>query len=507
MKENKLTVLDLVDSGDRKAEFEKNVGILKTKVLQLRDLGKESFILESEIKDLANKLVKEFGVNKVELGRTVSWLNDSYKYDELGDILVNSTKELGSVVVNSVDTELSNIPVKLDSGLVKPEIYSDQRVTDLVNTLNVYGNYVDRFDSIDVNDDDNCFDKNKYLISHDLHTVLKNGYKLTRDRVIRKDSGGIYLVVFGSITLKGEDVLVYHYIKYPYKFYETLYNYIKRESSSTVITNDKSIGSDYLFVMRYFFENKEEMVSEINAISNLFKHKYLYGNSRGIYPKNIIDMCKVLLQGCPVFFSDEDICKFIKLVWERKIYDAIVGLIELYGLYTNRTEGLNMLKEKVLKEKVRKTNLDNYNFLSRVVFITDDLSYLIKDIRKSVDRNVNEGLQKWRGQSNSLSHVIDRIDADFRESLNRHNQYPVNVGTIPKDSFIGRSKFSYQNIHKNIGNIRFYSTKRYAKPVVHNYNDIYLDIFNYLKNSPTNKDTQLKMVLRQLCMIILIYLL
>jgi hypothetical protein len=171
-------------------------------------------------------------------------------------------------------------------------------------------------------------------------------------------------------------------------------------------------------------------------------------------------------------------------------------LVQLYDFYKDEkglgedVKGLTMLEEK-LKTK----NLASLNFLGRLVFITDDLHYLINDIRSSVDKKINEGPQKWRGQSNSLSHTIDRIDSSFRESLNRHNQYHVNVGNIPKDSLIGRSKFHYQNIHKNLGDVRFYSTKeykRYVQPVVKDNSNIYYEIGDYIKNSPVNEDTQLK---------------
>lgn len=60
-------------------------------------------------------------------------------------------------------------------------------------------------------DGSNCLDLNKYLISHDLHNILINGYKITRDRTITKQDKGIYMVMFKSIKLKGKDVLVYKY--------------------------------------------------------------------------------------------------------------------------------------------------------------------------------------------------------------------------------------------------------------------------------------------------------
>lgn len=35
------------------------------------------------------------------------------------------------------------------------------------------------------------------------------------------------------------------------------------------------------------------------------------------------------------------------------------------------------------------------------------------------------------------------------------------MGNIPSNSLIGRNKFSYQNIHLNIGNVRWYYKKKY----------------------------------------------
>ncbi len=109
-----------------------------------------------------------------------------------------------------------------------------------------------------------------------------------------------------------------------------------------------------------------------------------------------------------------------------------------------------------------------------------------------VDKNINQGPQPRRGQSDSLSNTIHAIDSYFRKSMNRHDQYHVNMHNIPRNFLIGRSKFSYQNIHLNLGNVRWYSTRRYVQPVIHDYQEIFLNITEYLKNSHINKDTPLK---------------
>jgi len=116
----------------------------------------------------------------------------------------------------------------------------------------------------------------------------------------------------------------------------------------------------------------------------------------------------------------------------------------------------------MLKNKLDETHVNQYNLWSRAAFITEDLDSLINLFKKSVDSGVNEGPQAWRGQSDSLSNAIQAIDSDFRKSINRHNQHHVNMGNIPRNRLIKRSKFSYQNIHLNIGNVRWYSTNRYT---------------------------------------------
>jgi hypothetical protein len=290
-------------------DFSTRLDVIKNKVVELIDEKENSLGLQKQARDLAKEFISEYGTtHKSEVGKSVSWLGDVLEPDELLSIIGDSISQVNR----------RNLYLKVQGRLLhsydKPENYMDSRITDLVNQLNIYDNYIETFDSIEIGEGDNCLDKNKYLISHNLHNLLINGYKVTRDRTITKNSSGLYLVVFSSARIKGEDVLIHHYIKYDYIFYDTLYSYIKNESNSTVITNDRTVGVDYLFIMRYMFENKTEMVKEINLISDLFKHKTYYSNSRGIYPRNIIDLCKVLLQGCPVFLDNNDICKFIKLV-------------------------------------------------------------------------------------------------------------------------------------------------------------------------------------------------
>ena len=190
-----------------------------------------------------------------------------------------------------------------------------------------------------------------------------------------------------------------------------------------------------------------------------------------------------------------------KTVYKRDIFDLIVRIIDLYDFCHYDEGGL-----EVLRDKLEKFKYANYNLLGRTVFMVEDLNSLINKIKLNYDGDVNQGPQPWRGQSDYLSYTIHSIDTDFRRSMNRHNQYHVNKGTIPRNSLIGRSKFSYQNIHLNLGKVRWYYTedkegglirktksiKNYSKPVIKDNNSVYSEIADYIKNSPINKDTQLK---------------
>jgi len=349
--------------------------ILKRKVNELREYDKKALEARLALRDLGDDFVEEFKNNKVELHKAVSWIGDAYKNGELASILEKTAggKEFDK---KSLDAELAKVPLRLGWGLQSPKLYSDDRVSRLVDVLNVYDNYIDTFESIELSDDSNCLDQNRYLISHDLHNILMNGYKITRDRTIAKEQKGVYLVMFKSIKLKGKDVLIYKYIKYPYIFYDCLYSYILRESSSLVITNDKSVGVDYIFVMENIVLSRDDIISEINRISDLFKHKSLYGNTRGIFPRNPVDLFKMLLKGCPVFANKMLISGFIKSCLERNTLDVVTKLVNVYGFYSGDDEGINMLKDRLDKQ-----NFNNYNLLSRVVFITEDLDSLINGLK------------------------------------------------------------------------------------------------------------------------------
>lgn len=187
----------------------------------------------------------------------------------------------------------------LDSGYDKVEYLSDKRVTNLISILNNYDNFIDNFESIELENNSNCLDTKRYLISPDLHNLLVNGYKTPVSRDIRKDDEGVYMVVFKLLNKKS-NTLIYKYIKYPTIFKDCLFSYIVNESSSLVIGNSNSVGSDYLFIIDNSFDVDSLVKDRIEQAMGYFMRAYLEGNSRGIFPRNVVDLYKFLLQGCPL---------------------------------------------------------------------------------------------------------------------------------------------------------------------------------------------------------------
>jgi len=145
-----------------------------------------------------------------------------------------------------------------------------------------------------------------------------------------------------------------------------------------------------------------------------------------------------------------------------------------------------------------------FNIINGCVFVVNDLNLFINNL---TDKGllVNCGPQAQRGQVNSITNFLTCIDQDFRRVLYNHNNYHVRVGNIDKNYILTRDKFSFKNIHINIGRVHYYSTS--VKPVNRDRTSsintvkqdkefLTLSIFKHLRifldNNPLNVNTQKK---------------
>ena len=69
---------------------------------------------------------------------------------------------------------------------------------------------------------------------------------------------------------------------------------------------------------------------------------------------------------------------------------------------------------------------------------------------EKIGYEINKGPQKWRGQISGLSYRLSCLDIDFRKSFyNQYHSLMSGYSNIPKN------KFSYNNIHMNLGGVRW----------------------------------------------------
>lgn len=86
--------------------------------------------------------------------------------------------------------------------------------------------------------------------------------------------------------------------------------------------------------------------------------------------------------------------------------------------------------------------------LDHNLLVIDDVKLLVNNI-ESKGYKLNKGPKKWRGQVNAMSNKLSCIDIDFTRSLYKHSVHNSLYSPLPK------SAFSYNNIHMNLGSVRW----------------------------------------------------
>lgn len=135
--------------------------------------------------------------------------------------------------------------------------------------------------------------------------------------------------------------------------------------------------------------------------------------------------------------------------------DNYKGFIkEILGSLSNYNGMLNILNSQ--------TSVEPFSITNGCIFLVRDLEGLVSNVRKNY--NVNTGPQSLRGEVNSINNSLSILDMHYRDSLYYHNyHHSKSCMTLRLD----RSKFSYQNIHMNLGGVRFCSTFKSFSSTIH----------------------------------------
>ena len=137
----------------------------------------------------------------------------------------------------------------------------------------------------------------------------------------------------------------------------------------------------------------------------------------------------------------------------------------LKGFLNEITDNYFKTVENRLKDD---TANNNFNMIKRCIFVIRDLDNLLTFLRNN-RLDVIAGPKNLRDCINSLTSCLSLFDSDFRYALYTHNLYHSSQSSFNQDGSLGASykgvkklgisKFSFKNIHMNLGNARYYSRK------------------------------------------------
>jgi hypothetical protein len=152
---------------------------------------------------------------------------------------------------------------------------------------------------------------------------------------------------------------------------------------------------------------------DLRSLRNLwYSRREEGGVGRFIYPRNIIDFLNILFCDLPLYTDINTMSKIIKSFANKDVINIFKEILPKCN-YNNTT-----LKE--IFYVVKNNKLMNYYFLDKCIFIVSDLEDLINNLK---DYSPNQGINRIRGQSNSLMNTISIIDNNFRDSLQNHHYY------------------------------------------------------------------------------------
>lgn len=258
------------------------------------------------------------------------------------------------------------------------------------------------------------------------------------------------MIIFKVLNYK-KRTLVYNYISYPDIFRITLLRYLMTRN---IFLNDiYQEPGHFLCIMEQGLHNKVEEDEFI--LSRLYYNPEYFVDelSRSIYYKH------------PNLRSD--IFKFIYrlLIWkdinsmsqllDLACNDNYKGFIkEILGSLNN----YNSLADNLNSD----TNAKPFSIINGCIFLVRDLEGVVSNVKKNY--TVNTGPQSLRSEVNSMNNSLSILDMHYRDSLYYHNYHHT---TKSRKTFLDRSKFSYQNIHMNLGGVRFCSTFKSFSSTIH----------------------------------------
>ena len=298
----------------------------------------------------------------------------------------------------------------------------------------------------------------KYLFSDELQTSLELSTSVSDSSCVlsnTKNPLGLYLVMFRLLNVK-TGVIVYNYIYYPSFFKDVLLLYIFSKTKDEIYNGVTREWGDFLSVIDYnIFYGEEENIDNknneklvVSFLDPTLKDLLVMLNTSELFAADISYILYLINR--LIYVGDgKDMFNIISSA-SKKDY---VGFIkEILGTIPNH----DLLMNKVLHGKI-KLKSKSISMINSCLFLVHDLDKFIKGL-KDKGLQVNCGPQSQRGENNSIINFLNCLDTDFRFALYNHHKHHT-LNRNPKVKYLlDLNKFSFRNVHMNIGNVRYYST-------------------------------------------------
>lgn len=293
-------------------------------------------------------------------------------------------------------------------------------------------------------------------------------------------SNNIYLVTFRAYKTNKGIELVYNYMYYPYVFTDSVLGYL-------LIKGD--FRHSYLFKeWGDFFTIIDESLF-INDFTNNLKEG---GHNTNEHFSEWYNTYGNTMSGDNTYLWIFDIIK--KLVMVKNL-DSLVTSLDLIvnkdyfklicGLFPGMDKSESLSKASVPTD---------YYLLKDSLFVVKDLNLLLNTINKNSTYTVSKGNKNLRSQPNSMNAFLICLDEDYRNNLYKYHLNFISHGYIPNHTELSRSKFSFRNVHMNIGSVRYYSTSIKNSTNIKHYSTSMIMLNNVRHYSTNTKNISIDIV-------------
>ena len=300
----------------------------------------------------------------------------------------------------------------------------------------------------------NYLDTKKYIISEDLHHSLGSGilhHNGEPTQILHDDL--VYLLMFRVLNYNSK-VIIYNYISYPTIFIHTLCYFLVTRSS--VLGKNFREPGNFLSVLdkMIYGENGSEKVIKPDKILRGKIEDGLRDICNSYYIYTAVDILEYINKSA-IYLNVSSMSTLVDIAY-NKYYDGFIK--EILGSFYNYENLLKKLHSINKQPYDYSISLDQDKIDDKAVSIINSCLFLVRDINKLIDSirnlnyNINCGPQPQRGRVNTINNSLSIIDMDYRKSLSNHNY--LHMSGHSNRLHLSRDKFSFNNIHMNLGGIR-----------------------------------------------------